>query len=119
MAERRSARLKSKADKSAPAESPSQEPKRTSKRKTPPSNNDKLVKKGPNTKSQSKESQENLTSKELKPKAGHVMKDISQPPVQVSANTSNGPFSSLPPEAMNLVLSKVSYNSDFLLPIIR
>jgi len=106
MAERRSARLKAKADKSALAELPSREPKRTSKRKTPPSNNDKLVRKAPKKKSQSKESKD-----KSKPKAGHVMEEVSQPPVQVSAITFNGPFSSLPPEAMNLVLEKVSYNS--------
>lgn len=69
--------------------------------------------------SQSKESKEKSTSKELKSKAGHVIEDISQPPVQVSANASNGPFSSLPPEAMNLVLKKVNHDFDSLLATIR
>ncbi|RFN51905.1 hypothetical protein FIE12Z_3866 [Fusarium flagelliforme] len=107
MAERRSARLKAKADKSAPAELPSEEPERTSKRKTPPSNNDKLVRKAPKTKSQSEESKDELTGQQLRPKEEHVMKEISQSPVQVSASTSNGLFSSLPPETMNLVLEKI------------
>ncbi|RBR07087.1 uncharacterized protein FIESC28_10833 [Fusarium coffeatum] len=107
MAERRSARLKAKADNPASAELSSQERKRTSKRKTPPPNNDKPVSKAPMKKSQSKESTDTLTSQQLKPKTGRATKKDGQPPVQAENITSNGPFSSLPPEAMNLVLSKI------------
>ena len=119
MAQRRSARLKARADESIPAELPSQEPEKISKRKTPPSNNDKLDRKAPKTEFQSNESEDELTGQQLKPEAGDVTKEISHRPGQLSANTSNGPFSSLPPETMNLVLKKVSYNSDSPLPTNR
>lgn len=118
MAKRRSARLKTKAEKPASAELSSQEPKRTPKRKTPPPNNNNPVSKAPKTKSQSQEPTDKLTSQQS-PKTGRATKGTGQPPVQASTITSNGLFSSLPPEAMNLVLSKVSYNSNFLLRVIR
>ncbi|CEI66086.1 hypothetical protein FVEN_g4504 [Fusarium venenatum] len=107
MPARRSARLKAKADEPASSEKQTQEPKKIPKRKAPVSNHDKPIKKAPKTKSLDEKSDDKSPGRQSKPKARAGMRKASNSSVQTSANTSNSPFSSLPPEVFNLVIEKI------------
>ncbi|XEU99744.1 hypothetical protein FSHL1_005031 [Fusarium sambucinum] len=104
---RRSARLKAKSDGSASSDEQTQEPKKTPKRKAPVSNDDEPIKKAPKTKSSDERSDNKSLGRQSKSKARAGMRNTTNSSVQTSANTSKGPFSSLPPEVFNLVIEKV------------
>ncbi|OBS28303.1 hypothetical protein FPOA_02244 [Fusarium poae] len=107
MPSRRSARLKAKADEPASSEKQTQESKKAPKRKAPVSTDDKSIKKAPKTKSWNEKSDDKSPGRQLKPKAGAGTNKIGELCVQTPAKTSNGPFSSLPPEVLNLVIEKI------------
>ncbi|RGP81743.1 hypothetical protein FLONG3_128 [Fusarium longipes] len=110
MAARRSARLKAKADEPAPSEVPSQEPKRAPKRKAPTSHDDKRVKKAPKTKSPTKKAHNKSTDQKSKSKSQSASnktgKSSAKVASDVTTNSPNGPFSSLPPEVMDMIMEK-------------
>ncbi|KAM0405719.1 hypothetical protein ACHAQC_000807 [Fusarium culmorum] len=107
MPARRSARLKAKADEPVPSEKQTQEPKKTPKRKAPSSNDDNPIKKAPKTKSADRTPDFKSPGRQSKPKATARTSKTGKPSVQTSVANSNGPFSSFPPEILNLVIAKI------------
>ncbi|GKU07675.1 hypothetical protein FLAG1_07943 [Fusarium langsethiae] len=100
---RRSTRLKVKADEPTPSQKPTQEAKKTRKRKAPASSNDRPVKKAPKIKSPTKRRDDKSTHQRSKLNTQDEANKDGKSSEQMPANTSNGPFSSFPPEVMNLV----------------